>query len=247
MQFRTVSIILQFRYIFLCDDWLSCNHGNGSTSSVLTEVTYDPKIAKYVSDQQQKIFYRHLVLSLFRRNSTSRYTRLQRVAVLSTMFFLMMVSSAMWHGTDEKSEVSFKFKMGPFSMGWNEFYVGCMTVLTVYPVILVISELFRRTKIKKLCEDNPEEKFKLLDEGIEREFPRWVLVVAWILVFVAIVTASFFTFLYSLEWGGDKSNEWLGAFFLSSFQALLFLDPMIVSLTFHAIFIILQIGSIYIP
>ena len=203
---------------------------------MLTEVTYDPMITKYMSDQQQKIFYRHLVLSLFRKNSTSRYTRLQRVAVLYAMFFLMMVSSAMWHGTEEKSKISFKFKIGPFLMGWNEFYVGCMTILTVYPVVLLISELFRRTKKKQLNEDNPGEKFKLLDEGIQKEFPRWLLALAWILVFVAIVTASFFTFLYSLEWGGDKSNEWLGAFFLSSFQALLFLDPVVVSRTFRVFF-----------
>ena len=35
---------------------------------------------------------------------------------------------------------------------------------TVYPAVLLISELFRRTKKKKLSEDNPEEKFTLLDE-----------------------------------------------------------------------------------
>ena len=116
-------------------------------------------------------------------------------------------------------------------MGWNEFYVGCMTLLTVYPVVLLISELFRRTKKKQQRDDeNTEQKLKLLDEGIEKEFPRWLLVVAWILVLVAIVTASSFTFLYSLDWGGDKSNEWLGAFFLSSFQALVFMDPIVVKL-----------------
>ena len=162
-----------------------------------------------------------------------------------------MVSSAMWHGTEEKSTVTFKFKVGPFSTGWNEFYVGCMTILTVYPVVLLISELFRRSKKKEQSEDDKpvqiqnildekldviiekkrqaEQIFIWLDEGIEKEYPRWLLAVAWILVFVAIVTASFFTFLYSLEWGGDKSNEWLGAFFLSSFQALFFVDPLLVS------------------
>ena len=206
----------------------------------MTEINYDPKVTKYMSDQQN-VFHRHLFLSIFRKNSTNRYTRLQRVAVLCAMFFLIMVSSAMWHGTEEKSTVTFKFKVGPFSMGWNEFYVGCMTIITVYPVVLLISELFRRTKKKQLNGDNPEEKFKILDEGIEKEFPRWLLVFAWILVFVAIITASFFTFLYSLEWGGDKSNEWLGTFFLSSFQALLFVDPIVVSVNFCVLFKISEV------
>ena len=242
---------MSLRYIFLNADWLSCNHGDGLTSRILTEINYDPKVTKYLSDQQ-RVFHRHLVLSLFRKNSTSRYTRIQRVAVLCAMFFLMMVSSAMWHGTEEKSTVTFKFKVGPFSMGWNEFYVGCMTILTVYPVVLLISELFRRSKKKEQPEDDKPEQiqniseekrdiiiekkrqaeqiFRWLNEGIEKEYPRCLLPVAWILVFVTIVTSSFFTFLYSLEWGGDKSNEWLGAFFLSSVQALLFLDPLLVSL-----------------
>ena len=145
------------------------------------------------------------------------------------MFFLMMVSSAMWYGTEDKSNVAFKFKVGPLAMGWNEFYVGCMTILTVYPVVLLISELFRRTKRKHHSDDSLEQKFKMLDEGLEKEFPRWVLVVAWILVFIAIITSSFFTFLYSLDWGGDKSNEWLGAFFLSFLQALFLVDPLVVS------------------
>ena len=92
----------------------------------------------------------------------------------------------------------------------------------------MISELFRRTE-KQKSEDNMEEKFQLIVKGLKKEFPRWFLVVAWILVFVAIVTASFFTFLYSLDWGGDKSNEWLGAFFLSFIEALLVVDPFVVS------------------
>ena len=228
------------RYIFLCSDWLSFNHGDGLTSRVLTEVNYDPKVTHYLTEQQQKVLHRHLVISLFRKNSTSRYTRLQRVAVLCVMFFLMMVSSAMWYGTENNSKVSFKFKVGPLSMGWNEFYVGCMTVLTVYPVVLVISELFRRTKKKHYSEDILEQRFRLLDEGVEKELPRWVLVMAWILVFVAIITASFFTFLYSLDWGGDKSNQWLGAFFLSFIQALLLVDPLVVSRSTEALICVLQ-------
>ena len=181
-----------------------------------------------MSEQEQKVFHRHLVISLFRKNSNSRYTRLQRVAVLCVMFFLMMVSSTMWYGTESKSNVSFKFKIGPISMGWNEFYVGCMTILTVYPVVLLISELFRRTK-KQKTEDNMEQKFQVIFEGLQKELPRWVLAVAWIQVFVAVAVSSFFTFLYSLDWGGDKSNEWLGAFFLSFIQALLLVDPFVVS------------------
>ena len=211
----------------MCSDWLSCNHGDRLTSRILPEVNFDSSLKSYMLKQQQKVFHRHLVMSLFRKNSASPYTRLQRVAVLCVMFFLMMISSAMWYGTEQKATVTFKFKVGPISMGWNEFYVGCITILTVYPFVILISELFRRTK--KINDKCSEETFQILDEISEKKFPRWVLAVAWILVFVAVVTASFFTFLYSLDWGGDKSNEWLGAFLLSFLQALLLVDPFVVS------------------
>ena len=139
----------------------------------------------------------------------------------------------MWYGSEEKSQVTFKFKVGPLKMGWNEFYVGCITILTVYPPVLLISELFRRSrKNRNYIADPLERKFKMLDEGIEKELPRWVLVVAWIVALVAIAAGSFFTFLYSLDWGGDKSNEWLGAFFLSFVETLFLVDPFLVCCSF---------------
>ena len=53
-------------------------------------------------------------------------------------------------------------------MGWNEFYVGCMAILTVYPVVLLISELFRRSKKKEQPEDdNPEQIQNILDEKLD--------------------------------------------------------------------------------
>ena len=87
-------------------------------------------------------------------------------------------------------------------------------------------------QVRKFVVDETERKLKTLDEGIERELPRWVLWLAWILVLVAIVTASFFTILYSLDWGGDKSKEWLGAFFLSFLETLIVVDPFVVSFLF---------------
>ena len=218
-----------FRYIFLCSDWLSCCHGDGSTIRILPEVHLDAKINQYITQKQRDVFQRHLLVSIIRKNSTSRYTRLQRVAVLCVMFFLMMVSSAMWYGTENRSTVTFKFKVGLLSIGWNEFYVGCVTVLTVYPVVWILSEFFRRSKMRKYTIDKTEAKLNILDEGIVKELPRWFLWLAWALVFATISAASFFTVLYSLDWGGDKSNEWLGAFFLSFVQAIFVLDPFVVS------------------
>ena len=84
----------------------------------------------------------------------------------------MMVSSAMWYGTENRSTVTFKFKVGLLSIGWNEFYVGCVTVLTGYPVVWILSEFFRRSKMRKYTIDKTEAKLNILDEGIVKELPK---------------------------------------------------------------------------
>lgn len=45
----------------------------------------------------------------------------------------------------------------------------------------------------------------------------------------AIVTATFFLLLYSIQWGKQKSEEWLSTFFLSMLESVLIIDPFLVS------------------
>ena len=52
----------------------------------------------------------------------------------------------MWYGADERAEADFTINLGAMSIGWPEFYVGIMTVLTVYPATLLVVEIFRRRK-----------------------------------------------------------------------------------------------------
>ena len=62
-----------------------------------------------------------------------------------------------------------------------------------------------------------------------RPLPWWVVIIAWILVFLTVSLGGFFTLLYSFEWGGDKSAAWLTAFVLSFFQSVMIIQPIKVS------------------
>ena len=53
--------------------------------------------------------------------------------------------------------------------------------------------------------------------------------VAWFLAFSAVVLSGFFLMLYSMQWGKQKSEEWLTTFLLSFFESVLCLDPVKVS------------------
>ncbi len=57
-------------------------------------------------------------------------------------------------------------------------------------------------------------------------FPFWTIYVAWFLVFAAVLLSSFFCVMYSQQWGKDKANDWLSAFFLSVVQDMFVLDPV---------------------
>ncbi|XP_035690035.1 polycystin-2-like [Branchiostoma floridae] len=48
-----------------------------------------------------------------------------------------------------------------------------------------------------------------------KRLSRWPKYVAWMIVVVSSVVSSFFVIMYSLDWGREKSEAWLKAFFLS--------------------------------
>ncbi|XP_046581985.1 LOW QUALITY PROTEIN: uncharacterized protein LOC124289408 [Haliotis rubra] len=56
--------------------------------------------------------------------------------------------------------------------------------------------------------------------------PHWCTYIAWVVCFLSVVGSAFFTILYSMEWGKEKSNEWLIAFVLSFFQSVIVVQPI---------------------
>jgi hypothetical protein len=45
-------------------------------------------------------------------------------------------------------------------------------------------------------------------------------------VFLTIVVSAFFTILYSMQWGRDKSVQWLTTFLLSFIQNVIVVQPI---------------------
>ena len=53
----------------------------------------------------------------------------------------------------------------------------------------------------------------------------WAMSV-FVVTFFAIAGSGFFTILYSMEWGREKSLEWLSTFLLSFFQSVAVVQPI---------------------
>ena len=180
---------------------------------------------------------RHVLVSLVRKSGQSRFTHVQRLSVCATMFALMMVTNAMWYESEKRSKANFVlFTLGPYSFTWHQLYVSTVSILSVYPPTILIAEVFRRTRRKPRAKQGSSGKrssqYTFTDKkkrGLQ--FPHWVLIPAWLLVFLSIAGSSFFCILYSIQWGPTKSAEWLASVVMSFLEAILLVDPLMVSPT----------------
>ncbi|KAL3877870.1 hypothetical protein ACJMK2_035514 [Sinanodonta woodiana] len=83
-------------------------------------------------------------------------------------------------------------------------------------------------------EKRREESWELEEHLIVRGLPRfegfwlpsWTVYIAWILVVLSTIVPAFFTMLFSMQWGKQKSEEWLTTFLLSFIESLFCLDPV---------------------
>ncbi|XP_078669286.1 uncharacterized protein LOC144910271 isoform X2 [Branchiostoma floridae x Branchiostoma belcheri] len=76
---------------------------------------------------------------------------------------------------------------------------------------------------KEEKEEEKKEEKKKKDEFI---FPHWCVYFGWFLTVGSALGCGFFIILYSMEWGPEKSNEWLGTILMSMFQSILVVQPI---------------------
>lgn len=58
------------------------------------------------------------------------------------------------------------------------------------------------------------------------KFPYWVAYIAWLLVVVGSFLSAFFVMLFSMQWGKQKSEEWVTTFLMSFIESVFCLDPI---------------------
>ncbi|XP_014675521.1 PREDICTED: polycystic kidney disease protein 1-like 2 [Priapulus caudatus] len=56
-------------------------------------------------------------------------------------------------------------------------------------------------------------------------YPHWVVYIGWASVILTVFTSGFFVILYSMEWGPEKSAQWLTAMVLSFIESVVFVQP----------------------
>lgn len=197
----------------------------------------------------------HLWMSLFVRPTRSVFTRVQRLACGITLLLLTMISNAMFFkSADEETIQADSVKLGFFRLSMTNLFISFIGIIITTPPIFFATFVFRNTEPKaqplhfqkktkkRKClpclkqKESDAEKLKEIESGLsedddfliykKRRFPYYVAYIAWFVLVLGSSMSAFFLLLYSMEWGKNKSEEWLSTFILSFFESILFVDPI---------------------
>lgn len=136
------------------------------------------------------------------------------------MLSLSMLASAMWYSTDTGA-TTHGISVGPVHLNYKQIYVGVMSALISFPVGFLLSAIFRNRRFK-----GENVTFSVITTDGPAKLPWWIIFFGYLLAFSCIAAGAVFTFFYSLQWGGEKSQNWLISFVFGTTQGVILLDPV---------------------
>eukprot|EP00058_Branchiostoma_floridae_P016734 XP_002602222.1 hypothetical protein BRAFLDRAFT_76911 [Branchiostoma floridae] len=233
---------------FFCDEWLAADRGDGQvvkTFPVATEQDLRSFGFLFLASLWNNLVEEHLFLSVVIMPKGSKFTRSERLGCCLSFLTLSMVASAMWLSDKNATQVVQAVSLGPFSFTLNTVYTGIMTSITCLPVVMAIIVLFQYSRPKskggrrvKDVETAGAAVAHTQQEPV-KGLPHWCKYLAWVLVVLSAVGSAVFTVLYSLEWGKDKSERWLSAFFATFLADIFLLQPvkiLVLAIIFSSVF-----------
>lgn len=299
----------------MCNKWLAVEEDDGMIDRLLPVAATEDLTSfqtLFATKTKKSITDSHLWISVFSRPHRSNFTRVQRVSCILSLIMTTMVANAMFfkaggYETDQES-----LRLGPFIFSLKEIYISFVSSLIVFPVNIIIDQIFRKTKTKQNKIENtfikttqpmailsqirlkprkysktnqlsdvtdfdfqeglPNETEKppkapdeyedigshksqesqesLIQKHIKKKkasiaattpysnsdlkrkktkpkltLPHWWLYVGWALVILSTIVSGFITFLYSMEWGKEKSLAWLSSMLLAITESVIVIQP----------------------
>lgn len=186
---------------------------------------------------RHKFYNDHLWVSLAMRKWRSRFTRAQRLSCILAIFYLSMVTNAMFYrgAGDESSKTGGVITLGKLQFSVNDIINGFISsIIVIIPVTLITAGFVYSERKPSPNKDGFSHLQRMAQEQGQRHgtsrkgliLPYWCSYLAWGLVFLAVAISAFFTILYSLEWGRVRSTAWLMAFLFSKFSNVFIVEPL---------------------
>ena len=175
----------------------------------------------------------HLWFSIFSRPPNSNFTRVQRLSCCLCLLCCTMITSAMFYNMGGDGPSPFAIHIGSLVIDLKQFVIALQSSLIIVPVNVAIVQIFRNLKPKRSKEEIYNEETEDQSQNKENEetkakgkLPHWFIYIAYALCYLASAASIFFTLLYSIQWGKEKSTEWVIAMVTAFLQSVLLLQPV---------------------
>ncbi|XP_053305767.1 polycystic kidney disease protein 1-like 2 [Spea bombifrons] len=150
---------LDKKWYFLCSSWLSIDVGDCVLDKVFSVATEeDMKQFSNLFFMKTSKGFRdgHIWYSVFSRSPRSPFTRVQRVSCCFSLLLCTMLTSIMFWGvpTDPAEQ---KMDLGKIEFTWQEVMIGFESSLLMFPINLLIVQIFRNVRPRK-TKDSTEKK-----------------------------------------------------------------------------------------
>lgn len=232
----------------MSDQWFAVDQDDGKVDRVIHVASAEQTSSfKYIfySKTTRNISDGHLWLSVVMKPSNSTFSRAQRLTCCLTVLFTAMITNAMYYEFEpstfntEESTIVF----GPFVINLKQIMIGIQSSVVIVPINFIIMFIFKNTQptiVSENCEmQEKDAKYEVQEEnkGMNSTYsrktatfnfllPHWFVYIAYLLSACACVAAAFFTVLYSIQWGEEKSNQWLASVTVSLVQDIVFVQPI---------------------
>ena len=134
------------KFFFLCNQWLACDQGDGQVDRLLPVAGKDELrdfMHLFKAKTSRDFSDGHLWFSIAFRPVRSRFTCVQRVSCCLSLLLCSMLVNVMWYRTPMKQQNSVIIDLGFFEFTWHEILIGIQSSLIVFPINLLIVQLFR--------------------------------------------------------------------------------------------------------
>ena len=228
------------RWWFVCDNWLAVDEGDGKIEKLLYPAS-KKELTKFnvlfTSEVRKNLTDGHIWFSVVTRPPRSTFTRVQRLTCCLSILMTTLIANAMFYQVGKNETPKNAIRIMGFSFSIRQVSIGVMSSMIVFPANLIIVTIFRKAKPKASQYEVKPQHSEVDDVDVEAgeekkkvptkfALPHWFVYIAYAIAFVATCTSASFVIMYGMEFGREKSAQWLSSITISFIQDVLFIQPI---------------------
>ena len=147
----------------------------------------------------------HLWFSIFSYSKSNRLTRMQRCTLCFLLFILSLLFNILYYDLSNGSSSTSSVQLGPMAISLQQVIIGVLVELFVLVPSLIFLQAFRFVR------SSPS---------------RALLILLYLVTFLLMCTSIFFIIARGLEFGEEKSRQWLISILTGFVSSILLTQPL---------------------